>query len=70
MDNIVVWLVIWGVLVFASAPIGAFLGALVGGVFDEPEIGGLIGWVIGGAFAVFAIIQTILQIISLVQYLN
>lgn len=70
MDATVVWLVIWAVLIFASGPIGAILGVVIGAIFDEPEIGALIGWVIGGVVAVFAIIQTILQIISLVQQLN
>lgn len=72
---IVVWLVIWGVMIFASIPIGVgvgtFMGFLSGAVWDKEENGGLIGlvvgWISGAVLAVFSIIQVILHIIALVQ---
>lgn len=72
---IVVWLVVWGVMIFASIPIGMFLGAFVGfltgAISDNEEvwapIGAVLGWIGGAALAVFSIIQVILHIIALVQ---
>jgi F0F1-type ATP synthase assembly protein I len=72
---IVVWLVIWGIMIFASIPLGALLGMTVGfftGALSDNEdvgapIGMIVGWIGGAALAVFSIIQVILHIIALVQ---
>lgn len=72
---IVVWLVIWGVMIFASIPIGFGVGTVVGfftGAISDNEdtggaIGAILGWLGGAALAVFSIIQVILHIIALVQ---
>ncbi|QDK01340.1 hypothetical protein SEA_WATERT_71 [Microbacterium phage WaterT] len=75
---IVVWMVIWGVMIFASVPILGVVGLGLGflaGIFTDSEdvtgpIGAITGYISGAALAVFSIIQVILHIIALVQALN
>lgn len=72
---IVVWLVIWGAMIFASIPLGSLLGIVIGfftgAISDNEDVGAPIGlilsWLGGSALAVFSIIQVILHIIALVQ---
>ena len=65
-----------------SAPVLAFVGGVIGAFVDDvwdeyllyddfgSTIGFLIGMLLGGAYAVFALIQVILQIIRLVELLT
>lgn len=73
MDSAVLWLVLWFVFAFAGA--GFIYAVLAGlGVFlvsQTERIGWSVlvpaGWVLGVAWFVFAAIQAILQIVSVVQ---
>jgi hypothetical protein len=66
---LVFWFIIgsigWAAIYLGSASIGVFIGDETGGL-----IGAIIGWILGAAWWVFAIIQTILQVIHLVQLLG
>lgn len=73
MTATVIWLVIWGVLVFASMPLLVMLGTVTGAMVSSSEwapVAGIItGYVLGAALAVFSLVQAILQLITLVQML-
>ena len=74
MEAAVTWLVLWAVIAFAVAPtagwVVGFLGAVVA-LNNNSEGGAVIavavGWLLGGAFFVFSLIQAIIQLISVVQ---
>lgn len=71
--------VIWGVLWFVSIGVfpfvGFLVGAFLGSLFDAPgddgiTAGAFLGWIVGGAAAVFSLIQVILHIISFVRLVS
>lgn len=74
MTEAVVWLVLWALLVFlgsgiiyaAFAGIGILIAAGTGGA-AAAVIGVVIGYVGAVAWFIFAAVQTVLQIISVVQ---
>lgn len=62
---IVVWFVLAGsagVLILLFAGLGEFIGGETGGFF-----GAIVGWVAAAGWAIFAVIQAILQIVHLIQ---
>lgn len=73
---VVVWGVIWFVMIWAFPFIGSLAGIFVGGIFDKRSnddgatLGALLGITAGWVGSVFALIQVILHIISLVKILT
>lgn len=74
MEDAVVWLVIWAAAALFASPIvyviGFGLGLLIAAATDSEGlvfVGILLGWIGGVAFFIFAAIQVVLQIISVVQ---
>lgn len=74
MTEAVVWLVLWALFAFVGSPliylIGLGAGAGLAIVTDLPGwavVGVIFGWLGGVAWFVFAAVQTVLQIISVVQ---
>lgn len=65
----VVWMVVWFLLIWGFPATGVFLGSLIAIAIDEAWAGIFVflGWLIGGALAIFSIVQVVLHIISLVQ---
>lgn len=71
----VVWGVLWfvsmGVFPFVGFLVGVFLGALFDTRGDDAvTAGAFLGWIVGGAAAVFSLIQVILHIISFVRLVS
>lgn len=74
MTEAVVWLVLWALFAFvgwvaiyaALAGVGVLIAAATNSA-AAAVIGVVLGWVLGAAWFIFAIVQTILQIISVVQ---
>lgn len=66
---IVLWLVSIGVGYFVAFLAATLVGLAVG---DENGgfIGAAIGWIIGAGWAIFALIQAILQIVHLIQLIT
>ena len=74
MEAAVTWLVLWTVTAFVVAPIAGwvvgFLGAAI--ALDNNSEGGaliamIVGWLLGGVFFVFSLIQAIIQLVSVIQ---
>ena len=74
MEAAVTWLVLWAVIAFVVAPIAGwivtFLGAYV--ALNNNSEGGaviamIVGWLLGGVFFVFSLIQAIIQLVSVIQ---
>lgn len=66
---IVIWFILIGVGWFVGFWGGAAIGFSIGG--DEGgTIGVFVGWLLGAGWAVFALIQAILQIVHLIQLLG
>lgn len=74
MTATIVWGVLWFVLIGAFPVIGFLAGMLIalvsGADEDFATLWAFLGWVVGGAAAVFALIQFILQIVSFVKLLT
>lgn len=74
MTATIVWGVLWFVLIGAFPVIGFLLGGIISIASDADEdlttMWAFLGWVVGGAAAVFALIQFILQIVSFVKLLT
>jgi hypothetical protein len=69
----VVAIVIWVVLISVGWVAFYFVGILIGaagGSEGSTIVGGIIGYVLGAGWAIFALIQAILQIVHLVQLLG
>lgn len=66
----VVAIVVWFVLISVGWVI-AYLGGVIAGAATDSEtgvfVGAVIGWLIGAGWAIFALIQAILQIVHLIQ---
>lgn len=74
LEGIIIWGVLWFVFAWAGWWISVFGFGFLGGLITDSEagtvIGAVIGWLIGVAWWIFSIIQLILQIFALVQYLS
>lgn len=74
MTATIVWGVLWFIAIGAFPVIGFLLvgivSVLLGTDEDLTALWAFLGWVVGGAAAVFALIQFILQIVSFVKLLT
>lgn len=62
--------VIWFVLISVGWVLAYFGGALIGLAVGEEGggvVGAIAGWLLGAGWAIFALIQTILQVVHLIQ---
>lgn len=74
LEGIIIWGVLWLVFAWAGWWISVLGFGFLGGLVTDSEagtaIGAIIGWVIGVAWWVFSIIQLVLQVVALFQYLS
>lgn len=72
MDAIIIWGVIW--LVIAGTAIPLSVAVLVGLGFlvadeDGAAVGGVSGWIVGIVLGAFALIQVVLHVAHLIQFI-
>lgn len=80
MEGIIIWGVIWLIsipLIWVLSVVGiGITGGLIGDRVDSygggeagASIGGFIGWIVGAIWAVIALIQVIIHVVDLVQFI-
>lgn len=74
MTEAVVWLVVWALFTFVGTGIVYLallaVGVLIAALTNQEWfalVGVVIGWIAGAAWFIFAAVQTVLQIIAVVQ---
>ncbi len=74
MEAAITWLVLWAVIAFVVAPLAGWIVSIIGAAIalDNNSEGGaltavIVGWLLGGVFFIFSLIQAIIQLVSVIQ---